>query len=137
MAGLLKIGRKGEPKSDTSADTSSIPPLAQDQLGISDDARRYLETVFKEKGAGAWVLRIAVRGGGCSGFSIHYEVTDAVSARDLRFTNDSVAIIIDPKSLNVLGGATLHVRDYLGSKSFMLVNNPNAKQCSCGQSFSL
>ncbi len=137
MGGLLKIGRKGEKKTDESDDDSTIKPLAPDQLGISDEAAAHIKALLKEKSDTILVLRVAIRGGGCSGLSIHYEFTDQKRDADLRFYNDDIEVIIDKKSLSVLGGATLHCRDYLGSKSFILVNNPNAKQCSCGQSFSL
>lgn len=133
---LLKIGRKGERKNDD-VDVSAIAPLPTDQLGISADAATYIKKLLAEKGQPNLFLRVAVRGGGCSGFSIHYDFTDAARDVDLRFSEHDVHVIIDKKSLGVLGGSTLHCRDYLGSKSFMLVNNPNAKQCSCGQSFSL
>ena len=135
--GLLKIGRKGERKDDIPSSDNSIAPLAHDEIGISADAADHIKLLVERKANHDLILRIAVRGGGCSGFSIHYEFTDSVKDADTRFSNHGVQIIIDKKSLAVLGGSTLHCRDYLGSKSFILVNNPNAKQCSCGQSFSL
>jgi iron-sulfur cluster assembly accessory protein len=135
--GLLKIGRKGERNNDAPMGDASIAPLSPDQLGISAYAASYIKQLQEKNGDVNSVLRVAVRGGGCSGFSIHYEFTDMVRDVDYSFSDHGVRVVIDKKSLGVLGGATLHCRDYLGSTSFILVNNPNAKQCSCGQSFSL
>jgi iron-sulfur cluster assembly accessory protein len=134
---LLKIGRKGERSNETPTNDEKIGPLNSDQLGISAEAAQHIKHLSAQKEIRPVALRVSVRGGGCSGFSIHYEFTETIKDSDLRFKADDVQVIIDRKSLGVLGGATLHCRDYLGSKSFILVNNPNAKQCSCGQSFSL
>jgi iron-sulfur cluster assembly accessory protein len=131
--GLLKIGRKGEHKNVQSSNEISIAPLASDKMGISAEAADYIKRVGKQKSS----LRVAIRGGGCSGFSIYYEFSDTIKDADHCFRDHGAQIIVDKKSLAILGGSTLHCRDYLGSKSFILVNNPNAKLCSCGQSFSL
>lgn len=130
--GLLKIKRKGE-RNDV--DDVSMPHIDSDQLGISEVARDHLTLLVKEKSK--QYLRVAIRGGGCSGLSIHYELCDNTRDNDQLFSNGDAVVVIDKKSLSILGGATLHCRDYLGSKEFYLVNNPAAKQCSCGQSFSL
>lgn len=133
---LLKIKRKGEPKQEASGvPVEKFEVLPQDQLGISEAARnRILEL---KKSAGEIYLRVAIRGGGCSGLSLHYEITDHITDRDIVFTNKEAKVVIDKKSLSILGGATLHCRDYLSSKEFFLVNNPAEKQCSCGKSFSI
>jgi iron-sulfur cluster assembly protein len=133
---LLKIKRKDEPKRTTPLE-ENIPQLAPDQLGITDVAASYIEELLRNKNSPGFFLRVALRGGGCSGLSIHYEFTDNKQEKDVLFSKHSAKVIIDKKSLSILGGASLHCRDYLGSKSFILVNNPAAKQCSCGQSFSL
>jgi iron-sulfur cluster assembly accessory protein len=135
--GLLKIKRKGEKLPTANAVEEQISPLSRDVLGISDDAARHIEQLLSAKQNLALFLRVAIRGGGCSGLSIHYEFSDCRRVDDVVFTKDQAKVIIDPKSLRILGGATLHCRDYLGSKEFMLVNNPAQKQCSCGQSFAL
>lgn len=133
---LLKIARKGEKKAPVDADSEPLPVLARDQLGISDEAALRIKELMAEKQAARY-LRVAIRGGGCSGLSIHYEWAEAQGPNDILFTKDGAQVVIDKKSLGVLGGATLHCRSYLGSAEFLLVNNPASKQCSCGQSFSL
>lgn len=135
---LFKIGRSGERKSNqTHENESLIAPLNKEELGISKEAAEHIERLLNAKGQPDLYLRVAIRGGGCSGLSLHYEFVDEKTARDLIFSKENARVIIDPKSLSILGGATLHARNYLGSYEFVLVNNPAEKQCSCGKSFSL
>ena len=135
---LLKIGRAGEKasaKPDLSA--SNIEPLPKDILGISQSAANRLNFLMHESGKFDQYLRVAIRGGGCSGLTIHYEFCDSVRPNDIIFEQDSARVCIDPKSLNFLGGATLHFRENLGVGELVLINNPSEKQCSCGKSFAL
>lgn len=132
---LLKIKRKGDAKPDIKSH-DGILPIAKNELGISDSAALHIKELLKEKTPFCY-LRVAIRGGGCSGLSIHYELGETLRDNDIIFSRNEIKVIIDKKSLSILGGATLHCRDYLGSKEFFLVNNPAAKQCSCGQSFAL
>lgn len=136
---LLKITRKGERKGtpEGSEEVPSFARLSRDELGVSDAASFRIEQLMHERQDPKLFLRVAIRGGGCSGLSIHYELSTAIRSTDKVFIKGQAQVVIDPKSLSILGGATLHCRDYLGSKEFMLVNNPAEKQCSCGQSFSL
>jgi iron-sulfur cluster assembly accessory protein len=134
---LLKIKQKGErsTKVPKTIDEAGIEPLSKEKLGISNAAALRIKEILPENGETR--LRVSIRGGGCSGLSIHYEISDALHHNDVVFEKDNATVVIDKKSLSILGGATLHCRDYLGSKEFMLVNNPAEKQCSCGKSFSL
>jgi len=135
--GLLKIKRKGEKRYTAQEDSANILRLSDDVLGISDEAALHIEKLLIEKSNADLNLRVAIRGGGCSGLTIHYEFSDRLRADDKVFMKNQARVMIDPKSLKILGGATLHCRDYLGSKEFVLINNPAEKQCSCGQSFAL
>jgi|SRR5579871_2705096 len=133
---LIKIKRKGEAKQGI-AEAEAIAPLPKTELGISKDAASRITALTRAKDDAELYLRVAIRGGGCSGLSLHYELVNDVRNNDIIFTCDDAKVIIDKKSLSLLGGATLHCRDYLGSQEFYLVNNPVEKQCSCGQSFAL
>jgi iron-sulfur cluster assembly protein len=134
---LLKIKRKGERQPLVESSNEQIEILPKNQLGISDAAALRIDELMREKDDENLYFRVAIRGGGCSGLSIHYEWTKDLRPNDLIFSKNNARVIIDSKSLSILGGATLHCRNYLGSVEFMLENNPSAKQCSCGQSFSL
>jgi iron-sulfur cluster assembly protein len=135
--GLLKIKRKGERNAAPTDDVGlSILALGPELLGISDQAALRIEVLLKEQNQVGFYLRVAIKGGGCSGLTIHYEFCEKTRPNDVVFSKDLVKICIDPKSLSILGGATLHFREHLGVGEFLLLNNPAAKQCSCGQSFS-
>lgn len=135
--GLLKIKRKGEEKAIHDPHLAEIAVLSKDELGISLQAAQRIQTLLEEKGQKNWFLRVGIKGGGCSGLTIHYEFCESSQPNDSVFTNHGAKVCIDVKSLSVLGGATLHFREIRAVGEFMLVNNPAAKQCSCGQSFTL
>lgn len=81
-------------------------------------------------------LRLAVMGGGCSGFSYKIEFSE-IKESDNIISKDNISIVIDPKSSIYLNGTTLDYQDGLKGKGFTF-NNPNAKNtCGCGESFSL
>lgn len=81
-------------------------------------------------------LRVAVAGGGCSGFQ--YEITlDAPAADDLVLSGDGETVVIDPTSLPLLAGATIDFTEELIGARFA-IENPNAtSSCGCGTSFSI
>ncbi len=82
-------------------------------------------------------LRVAVNGGGCSGFQYEFTMTDAIAADDVKLERDGATLLVDPVSLPFLAGATLDFVDDLMGQSFR-VQNPQAKSsCGCGVSFSL
>jgi len=80
------------------------------------------------------MIRIGVRGGGCTGFTYVFEWADAVRPTDQVFTAHGVSVVVDPKSLVYLGGMQLDfVRGMMGHG--FKFNNPNAKgACGCGES---
>jgi iron-sulfur cluster assembly protein/iron-sulfur cluster insertion protein len=89
-----------------------------------------------EDGAEGLVLRVAVRPGGCSGFSYEMFFDTDVAEDDLRSERAGVTVVIDPASQQHLKGATLDYKDGLQGAGFH-VTNPNAsRSCGCGQSFS-
>ena len=83
------------------------------------------------------MLRIAVSGGGCSGFQYGFSFDDTRNEDDLVFERDGVKLLIDQTSIDLMGGAEIDfVEDLVGS-SFQ-VRNPNASSsCGCGNSFSI
>jgi len=89
-----------------------------------------------EIGAAPQALRIAVKGGGCSGFE--YEITlDAPSDEDLRLEEGDQLVVVDPVSLPFLENATIDFTDELIGARFT-IDNPNAtSSCGCGTSFSM
>ena len=83
------------------------------------------------------MLRLAVTGGGCSGFQYNFALDDAVADDDLVVEEGGIKVLIDSTSLEFLKGAEIDFVDDLIGASFK-VNNPNAtSSCGCGTSFSV
>lgn len=80
-------------------------------------------------------LRVAVKGGGCSGFSYSLSLAESPTEKDQVFESAGIRVFVDPKSYLYLSGMTLDFQDGLMGKGFVF-NNPNAtKTCGCGSSF--
>ncbi|HEX7886797.1 MAG TPA: iron-sulfur cluster insertion protein ErpA [Phenylobacterium sp.] len=83
------------------------------------------------------MLRVAVEGGGCSGFQYQFDLVDAAQDDDLRIERDGAAALVDVISLALLKGSEIDFVDELAGAEFR-VRNPNAKSsCGCGVSFSI
>jgi len=82
-------------------------------------------------------LRVAVVGGGCSGFSYTFDFADAPDEDDLVITRNGATVLVDRISLDFLVGSEIDYSDELIGAAFK-INNPNAKSgCGCGTSFSV
>jgi iron-sulfur cluster assembly accessory protein len=94
------------------------------------------ELITEEDTDDALALRVAVRPGGCSGFSYEMFFDSDVADDDSTLAFGEVKVIVDPSSAMLLEGATLDFDDGLQGAGFS-INNPNAQRtCGCGQSFS-
>ena len=83
------------------------------------------------------MLRVAVDGGGCSGFQYRFELVERAEPDDLRVERDGAAALVDDVSLPFLAGSEIDFVDELVGAQFK-VKNPNAaSSCGCGVSFSL
>ena len=83
------------------------------------------------------VLRVGVKGGGCSGFSYSLGFDDTVQETDQEFETDGVKVVCDPKSFLYLSGTEVDFEESLMGRGFKF-GNPNAsKTCGCGESFSV
>ena len=98
-------------------------------------AKRIAEILKSEPGAA--MLRVAVTGGGCSGFQYNFALDDSRLDEDLVIERDGAVVLIDPVSLDFLKGSEIDFVDDLIGSSFK-INNPKATaSCGCGTSFSL
>ncbi len=83
------------------------------------------------------MLRVAVEGGGCSGFQYQFDLVDEVQDDDLKIELDGAAALVDVVSMALLRGSEIDFVDELAGAEFR-VRNPNAKSsCGCGVSFSI
>ena len=81
-------------------------------------------------------LRVAVRPGGCSGFSYEMYFDTDKAEDDVEKLFDEVRVVVDPSSAELLVGATLDFKDGLNGAGFAIDNPNGQKTCGCGKSFS-
>ena len=105
-------------------------------ITLTDNAALKVKKLIEDEGdAETLALRVAVRPGGCSGFSYEMFFDSDFAGDDELATFGDVKVVVDPSSALLLEGATLDFKD--GLESGFSINNPNAqKTCGCGQSFS-
>jgi iron-sulfur cluster assembly accessory protein len=109
---------------------TALPPT------LSDRAARRISAILARE-AGGTMLRLAVTGGGCSGFQYNFALDEARLEDDLVLEKDGATVLIDPVSLDFLVGAEIDFTDDLIGQAFK-INNPNAtSSCGCGTSFSV
>lgn len=98
-------------------------------------AKRITQILAREPGKTA--LRVAVEGGGCSGFSYTFDLVESRNADDVAIEKDGATVLIDELSLIYMGGSVIDFVDDLMGQSFQ-IRNPNAvASCGCGTSFSV
>ncbi len=98
-------------------------------------ARRIAAIVARDPSKSA--LRVAVEGGGCSGFSYKFDLTEARNDDDVAIERNGATVLIDDMSLIYMGGSVIDFVDDLMGQSFQ-IKNPNAvASCGCGTSFSV
>lgn len=103
---------------------------------LTDTASDKVRTLMEEEGVEDLALRVAVRPGGCSGFSYEMFFDTDVTDDDKTAEYAGVRVVVDPSSALLLDGATLDYKDGLQGAGFA-IDNPNAQRtCGCGQSFS-
>lgn len=107
------------------------------RVELSPKAVQKAREALAKRGTPDAMLRLGVKGGGCSGFSYVIEFADKARPRDLVFEFDGVKVVVDPKSIVFLAGCTLDYEVKLMQHGFKFVN-PNEKSgCGCGESFSV
>lgn len=110
--------------------------MTQTDLTLSENAARRIKTIAASEGR-PLMLRVAVDGGGCSGFQYRFDLVDTVEDDDLKVERDGAAALVDVVSMALLKGSVIDFVDELAGAEFR-VRNPNAKSsCGCGVSFSI
>ncbi|GAA0867582.1 iron-sulfur cluster insertion protein ErpA [Brevundimonas basaltis] len=105
-------------------------------LTLSDSAAARLSKLAEAEGHPV-LLRVAVDGGGCSGFQYRFELVETAEPDDLRIETAGQAALVDPVSLPFLKNSEIAFVDDLAGAQFV-VRNPNAaSSCGCGVSFSI
>lgn len=105
------------------------------QVSLSPNAAKRVAFIAAKQGKPA-VLRLAVDGGGCAGFSYRFSLGEAEEG-DVVATTDGVALVVDAVSLELLAGSEVDYVEELGGASFKVTNPNAASGCGCGSSFSV
>lgn len=107
-------------------------------ITVTDNAARKVKELLEAEGATDLALRVAVRPGGCSGFSyeMFFDGDFAEDDEKAQFGPDQVSVVVDPASAQLLLGATLDYKDGLNQAGFAITNPNASRSCGCGQSFS-
>ena len=104
---------------------------------ISETAADHVKHFTASAGKQAPVLRVSVKGGGCSGLTYVLDIVDKPGDNDKVLEEHGVTLCVDKKSYVFLAGTTLDYSGGLNGKGFVF-QNPNAKTtCGCGTSFSI
>ena len=122
------------PAASTAAAATPAAAPSRREIEITAAAAAEIARQREKRGTSDAMIRIGVRGGGCTGFTYVFEWAEQVRATDKVFSAHGVSIVVDPKSLVYLGGMQLDfVRGMMGHG--FKFNNPNAKgSCGCGES---
>jgi iron-sulfur cluster assembly accessory protein len=111
--------------------------MDQQGVTITDRAVRRIAKILGSEPDGA-SLRVSVEGGGCSGFQYRYDlVQDPPAADDIVLARDGARVLIDPISLQYMGGSEIDFVDDLMGQSFQIKNPLASAGCGCGTSFSI
>ena len=104
---------------------------------VSETAARKLSSLIEESGFKTPFVRVAVKGGGCSGLSYDLSFDTDQQPADTLAEDKGVQILIDMKSLLYLYGTELDFSDGLNGKGFQFINPNASRTCGCGESFAL
>ncbi len=119
------------------APAAPAPTVSKREVEVTAAAAEEIAKQKAKRGTPDAMIRIGVRGGGCTGFTYVFEWAESVRPTDKQFygpEGTKVSIVVDPKSLVYLGGMQLDFVKGMMGHGFKF-NNPNAKgACGCGES---
>ena len=102
------------------------------EIKFTDKALKQINSLLSKKDNGSF-FRIAIKGGGCSGFQYEFTFDQSKAVDDLNFEN----IIIDKASADLLKGSEIDYVSELIGEQFKITNPQTKSSCGCGVSFSL
>ena len=109
--------------------------MSEPEISLTESAAKRVAWIAKRQSKPA-ILRLAVDGGGCAGFTYTFELGTR-QAGDAVAETDGVELVVDPVSLDLVRGSAVDFVEDLGGAAFR-VTNPNAQSgCGCGSSFSV
>jgi iron-sulfur cluster assembly protein len=109
--------------------------MSEFPITLTPEAVAHAKRLMVRKGKEGALLRVGVKGGGCSGYEYAVRFEDAARETDFVQEFDGLTVLVDPKSAELLRGATVGFSHDLLSGGFVF-ENPNAsRSCGCGTSF--
>ena len=105
-------------------------------ITVTDTAALKVKELLDAEGQPELALRVAVRPGGCSGFSYEMFFDGDIDAEDEQTVQGGVKVVVDAASAQMLVGATLDYKDGLLQAGFSITNPNASRTCGCGSSFS-
>jgi iron-sulfur cluster insertion protein len=122
---------------ETQSEIATSDATAQRHIVVTDNAAARIAALKTQEETPDAFLRIAVSGGGCSGFQYGMSFDSQTNSDDSVFEHAGIAVVIDDVSLDLLNGAEIDfVEDMMGA-SFQIRNPNAASSCGCGNSFSI
>jgi iron-sulfur cluster assembly accessory protein len=107
-----------------------------DPITLSDGAAAKVGDLLAQEGNETLSLRVAVRPGGCSGYSYEMFFDSETAADDIVREFGAIKVVVDPASAELLSGSTLDYTDGLQDAGFHITNPNASRTCGCGSSFS-
>lgn len=126
----VRVGKPAPP-----AAPEAVP--GQKGISLSDAAVARLKAMLALRGTPEAALRVAVRGGGCSGTQYDLRWEDLPRDKDRVYARDGVKLVVDPKSYVYLIGSVLNYEQGLLQSGFKLSNPKVKSSCGCGDSFTV
>ena len=108
----------------------------ENQVSVSDRAATRIAAILSKETDGA-MLRVAVEGGGCSGFQYTFDIVEDKDTDDLVLDANGFQVLIDAVSVEYMAGSQIDFSDELIGAAFKIVNPNATASCGCGTSFSL
>ena len=110
--------------------------MSEIDISLTENAAKRVAWIAERQHKPA-ILRLAVDGGGCAGFTYKFELTEQADAEDAVAETGGVKLVVDPVSLELVKGSAVDFVEDMGGAAFR-VTNPNAQSgCGCGSSFSV
>ena len=110
--------------------------MSDPSIFLTNAAAKRVATIAAKQSRPA-MLRLAVDGGGCAGFTYRFALADQIESEDAVVETDGVKLVVDPMSLDLVQGSAVDYVEDLGGAAFRVTNPNAASGCGCGSSFSV
>jgi iron-sulfur cluster assembly accessory protein len=110
--------------------------VSEPDIILTQNAAKRVAWIAKRQSKPA-ILRLAVDGGGCAGFTYKFDLAEKAEGDDIIATTDGVTLVVDPVSLELVKGSAVDFVEDLGGAAFRVTNPTAASGCGCGSSFSV